>query len=149
MLLHDGWFFVKPCWKILSTTKCLLFSRTEELKSFEPQSLFVHTSDWMGYVLIPSLPLLKETLCFSLWDSQSHGCRWGTTEKTGSIAFTWKQGGAWSVTFLEKSSFNYFIDGEFVYTQTKYEHNKHIKAPTCGIELFGLWRLLEVRCKNK
>lgn len=31
----------------------------------------------MGYVHVPSLSVLKETLCFSLWDSQTHGCRGG------------------------------------------------------------------------
>lgn len=87
MVPNDGWFFVKPCQEYWSITKYLLFSRTEELQS-KSQSLCVHTSDCMGYVLVASLPLLKETLCFSLWDSQSHGCRWGTAGNTGRIVFT-------------------------------------------------------------
>lgn len=66
-----------------STAKSLLSLRTVQfyLKVIYWKKEQTYTSQWVEYVQVASLPVLKKTLCLGLWNSQSHGCRWRTADR--------------------------------------------------------------------
>lgn len=56
-------------------------------------NLYVHTSECMGWVHVPSFSVLKETLCLDRRDPYSHGCRRGPERDTTRSDVTERLGG--------------------------------------------------------
>lgn len=62
-------------------------------------NLYVHTSECMGRVHVPSFSVLKETLCLDRRDPYSHGCRRGPEGDTTRYDVNERHGWvAWVVT---------------------------------------------------